>query len=202
MFKKEDNFKYFLGGTAVGVTAGLVIGKLLLPNVTAGDIVKSESGFHTKQNQSGYLRDDNALYPGKQPIYHPRSKSASRYEDMKFDNASTFIKPLQKNVESSTTFNNFVLSSKSKINQDKALRGNKECSNYMGATNKTDIADWLDLFTPRLQSTLWRRSRKMRYAACCGEKTTLCNEAVLYISALNAEEYRKVLIHRTQLKTI
>lgn len=81
MYKKKENLKYFLGGVAVGVTASFITGKYLLPNISTTE----PQNLGNFKSQAGYSQDDNihsSLYLQKNvQCYHPRSKSATRYEN-------------------------------------------------------------------------------------------------------------------------
>ena len=74
---------YFLGGTAVGMAAGLLVGKFLSKSTTK--IQSFEPGAPTKESESvnKYFQDDNShnLYFHKNIHCHTRSRSESRYEN-------------------------------------------------------------------------------------------------------------------------
>ena len=74
---------YFLGGTAVGMAAGLLVGKLLSKSATK--IQSFEPGVPTKESESvnKYSQDDNFHNPyfHKNIHCHTRSRSASGYEN-------------------------------------------------------------------------------------------------------------------------
>ncbi|XP_076683461.1 uncharacterized protein LOC143376719 isoform X2 [Andrena cerasifolii] len=83
MFKKKENsMTYFLGGTAVGMAAGLLVGKLISKSTT--NIQSFEPGIPTRESGTvhKYSQDDNIHNPyfHKNIHCHTRSRSASRYE--------------------------------------------------------------------------------------------------------------------------
>ena len=81
--KKENSMTYFLRGTAVGMAAGLLVGKLLSKSTTK--IQSFEPGVPTKESESAnkYSQDDNFHNPyfHKNIHCHTRSRSTSRYEN-------------------------------------------------------------------------------------------------------------------------
>lgn len=74
---------YFLGGAAVGMAAGLLVGKILSKSTT--EIRSFEPGMPAKESESvrKYSQDDNIRNPyfHRNIHCHARSRSASRYEN-------------------------------------------------------------------------------------------------------------------------
>ncbi|XP_076238121.1 uncharacterized protein LOC143181549 [Calliopsis andreniformis] len=78
--KKENNMTYFLGGTAIGVAASLLVGKII-SNKSTVKAQTSKVKTHEEEKKK-YSQDDNLWNSNFHKNHsHVRSKSESRYEN-------------------------------------------------------------------------------------------------------------------------
>lgn len=88
--KENPNMSYFFGGTAIGMAAGLLAGKLF-SNTFSENAQHFEPALLANKNMNKYSQDDNIHNPyfhKNIPHSRTRSKSASRYEDKNFTQQS------------------------------------------------------------------------------------------------------------------
>ncbi|XP_076283715.1 uncharacterized protein LOC143210595 [Lasioglossum baleicum] len=81
---KESKMRYFLGGSAVGIAAGFVIGKMI-KNTSKVQAQTSRTGPINNEKIINYSQDDNIQNLSRLDNVHSghvRSKSSSQYENM------------------------------------------------------------------------------------------------------------------------